>query len=854
MITVAGLHDRSRSSAVAAAPAAGDTVRARDRRTKRIEFDARRSRRLAAAQPPRQAQLLHDPDVARDARARQGAARRPRSARARRDRQRAARSRRASTRRCSPAAATDAIEGGDDAGTRHADPTVDGILRTQEAYSWLETARYPTIAAVRGYALGAGLQLRARVRHPRVRARHVGRAARAQVRHPSRPRRHAAAATRRRCGQGEGDDLDRGAHRRRRGVPHRPVRTARRRRRRSRRKSTALAATIAAQPPLAVQGAKRAVEAAGRAAGRRRAGRRGRGAGGLPAVGRHARGDHGVRRTTRTRLLGQVGSSRHDPIPRPRASGPLEGRVAVSGATKNSGLKQMAAALLAPGVTTLRNMPAVRDLDVMIELLRATGARRRPARARRRARRRDRRPRARGAVRARRAHARVVQRARPAARALRRGARRAAGRRQHRQPQGRHAPPRPRGDGRRGRGRARLRRTRAPSCCTARACVLEFPSVGATENLMCAAVLAKGTTVIENAAREPEVTDLAAFLDRMGAQVVGAGTSTIEIEGVEELARRRQRDHGRPRRGRHAADGVRHRGRRDRARRHRGSSTSRSSSMKLCEMGMRVSPTSDGLWALRREPAAARSTSRRCRIPGFATDFMPLAVALMTVAEGSAIVTENVYDGRFQFVDELARMGADVRTEGRHAIVRGRRAAVGRAGARPPTCGPAPRSCSPGSWPRARRSSTTASTSTGAIPTSPATLRALGADVERLTTEPRRSGPRREAAPRYSRRSGTAAILAALCGRPCTDERRPDGARSRHMEDGILEAIEAIRPALQSDGGDIVFNGIDEDGVVHVSLVGACGTCPVSMMTLKAGVERIIMDRVPGVTEVVADE
>jgi Fe-S cluster biogenesis protein NfuA len=74
------------------------------------------------------------------------------------------------------------------------------------------------------------------------------------------------------------------------------------------------------------------------------------------------------------------------------------------------------------------------------------------------------------------------------------------------------------------------------------------------------------------------------------------------------------------------------------------------------------------------------------------------------------------------------------------------------------------------------------------------------------------------------------------------------------MEDSILEAIEAIRPALQSDGGDIVFNFLDEDGVVHVSLVGACGTCPVSMMTLKAGVERIIMDRVPGVTEVVADE
>jgi len=74
------------------------------------------------------------------------------------------------------------------------------------------------------------------------------------------------------------------------------------------------------------------------------------------------------------------------------------------------------------------------------------------------------------------------------------------------------------------------------------------------------------------------------------------------------------------------------------------------------------------------------------------------------------------------------------------------------------------------------------------------------------------------------------------------------------MEEGILDAIEAIRPALQADGGDIVFRGIDDDGVVHVSLVGACGSCPVSTMTLKAGVERIIMDRVPGVTEVIADE
>ncbi len=73
------------------------------------------------------------------------------------------------------------------------------------------------------------------------------------------------------------------------------------------------------------------------------------------------------------------------------------------------------------------------------------------------------------------------------------------------------------------------------------------------------------------------------------------------------------------------------------------------------------------------------------------------------------------------------------------------------------------------------------------------------------------------------------------------------------IEAGVAEAIDAIRPALQADGGDIVLNGVDDDGVVHVTLVGACGTCPVSTMTLKAGVERIIKDRVPEVTEVVSE-
>ena len=154
--------------------------------------------------------------------------------------------------------------------------------------------------------------------------------------------------------------------------------------------------------------------------------------------------------------------------------------------------------------------------------------------------------------------------------------------------------------------------------------------------------------------------------------------------------------------------------------------------MKLCEMGMRVSPTPDGIWAQSPRAAASAVDIATLPYPGFATDFMPLAVALMAVADGSAIVTENVYDGRFQFVDELARMGADVRTEGRHAIVRGVERLSGapvqglrRAGRRRARAGRA----------RGRRRdhrSTTASTSIAATPTCRRRSRALGADVERV--------------------------------------------------------------------------------------------------------------------------
>ena len=199
--------------------------------------------------------------------------------------------------------------------------------------------------------------------------------------------------------------------------------------------------------------------------------------------------------------------------------------------------------------------------------------------------------------------------------------------------------------------------------------LLEFPSVGATENILMAAVRAKGTTVIDNAAREPEIADLAAFLNRMGAQIVGAGSATITVDGVEELAP------------------VEHTAIPDRietatflaALAVAGGELTLSGArfdhidmltQKLGEMGMRISPEADGVWAMvgRRLRSVDVST---LPYPGIASDFKPFFVAMLAVADGVGIVTENLFSGRFRYIDELVRMGADIRTEGHHAVVRG---------------------------------------------------------------------------------------------------------------------------------------------------------------------------------------
>ena len=202
--------------------------------------------------------------------------------------------------------------------------------------------------------------------------------------------------------------------------------------------------------------------------------------------------------------------------------------------------------------------------------------------------------------------------------------------------------------------------------------VLEFPSVGATENILMAAVLAKGTTVIENAAREPEIADLAAFLNRMGAAVSGAGTSTVSIEGVEADALAAAEHSVIPDRV-EAATYLAAVGMAGGEIMIAGARPEHMDMLihKLSEMGLRIGSTPDGLWATRPSRLQAVDVST-LPYPGVATDYKPLLVSLLAVAEGVGIVTENLYGAnRYTYVAELQRMGADITLAEHHAVVRG---------------------------------------------------------------------------------------------------------------------------------------------------------------------------------------
>ncbi|MGN0624038.1 MAG: UDP-N-acetylglucosamine 1-carboxyvinyltransferase [Oscillospiraceae bacterium] len=199
---------------------------------------------------------------------------------------------------------------------------------------------------------------------------------------------------------------------------------------------------------------------------------------------------------------------------------------------------------------------------------------------------------------------------------------------------------------------------------------LSFPSVGATENVMLAACLARGDTVIYNAAREPEITDLANFLCACGARISGQGSSVIYITGVKEL-------HGceysvMP--DRIAACTL------------MGAAAVTNGEISLInarsqdiasvipvfeQMGCTVYPYDDRIYLCAKKPLKAVKTIRTMPYPGFPTDAQAIVMAALTKAQGTSVIVENIFENRYRHVDELVRMGADIKAEGKVAVVEG---------------------------------------------------------------------------------------------------------------------------------------------------------------------------------------
>lgn len=203
----------------------------------------------------------------------------------------------------------------------------------------------------------------------------------------------------------------------------------------------------------------------------------------------------------------------------------------------------------------------------------------------------------------------------------------------------------------------------------------DTPTVTGTENLMMAASLAEGTTVLENAAKEPEINDLADFLIKRGARIEGAGTDVITIEGVREL---RGGDHevipDRIEAGTYLAAGAMTGG--DVTITHCRPVHLEAMLMKLREAGAEVQADKDRV-RIRTSDRLKGIDLRTLPYPGFPTDMQAQMVALMTVAEGTSVVTETVFESRFMHVEELRRMGASIRVEGNRLVVTGRPSLTG---------------------------------------------------------------------------------------------------------------------------------------------------------------------------------
>jgi UDP-N-acetylglucosamine 1-carboxyvinyltransferase len=345
----------------------------------------------------------------------------------------------------------------------------------------------------------------------------------------------------------------------------------------------------------------------------------------------------------------------------------LRGEVTISGA-KNSALKLMAAALLAPGLTTIRNVPEIADVDIMGDLLTRLGCTvtnnqgvvtidvpQTPGH---------------------RADYDLVRKMRASINVLGPLVART----------GKAEVALPGGDaiGSRGldfhiKGLESLGATahiehgyvvaESPHGLKGAAIDLDFPSVGATENIMTAAVLAQGVTTIDNAAREPDLVDLGEFLVSMGADIKGLGTPLITITGVGAL---------------HPTD---HTTIPDRiitgtwafaAAMTQGDITihgARAQDLelpleKLASAGAIITTTEDGI-RVRMDSRPQSIDVATLPYPGFPTDLLPMVIALNAIADGSAIVTENVFESRFMFVNELIRLGAQISIDGHHASITG---------------------------------------------------------------------------------------------------------------------------------------------------------------------------------------
>jgi len=198
---------------------------------------------------------------------------------------------------------------------------------------------------------------------------------------------------------------------------------------------------------------------------------------------------------------------------------------------------------------------------------------------------------------------------------------------------------------------------------------LDFPSVGATENIMTAAALADGTTVIENAAKEPEIVDLANFINKMGGRVMGAGTDTIRIEGVKEL-------HGtihhvipdRIEAGTFMVAAAITRG--DVLIENVIPEHLTALIAKMREMGVEITEEGNGLRVRAKDPLKAVDV-KTMPYPGFPTDMQAQMMALMLTAYGTSIITETVFENRFMHVEEFRRMNASLKIEGRSTFIEG---------------------------------------------------------------------------------------------------------------------------------------------------------------------------------------